>query len=104
MKWFGKIGFAVTQEIKPGVWQPVIEEREYYGEVMKLRKQVSNQQDSTNDDIRINNSIRIIADPFAQNNFFNIAYVEFMGTKLKVSDVEVDFPGLILSLGGIYNE
>jgi hypothetical protein len=30
--------------------------------------------------------------------------VEYMGTKWKVSNVEVKYPRLILSLGGVYNE
>jgi hypothetical protein len=30
-------------------------------------------------------------------------YVEFMGTKWKITNVEVQYPRLILSVGGVYN-
>jgi len=57
-----------------------------------------------NDDISISNQISIIADPFANNNFHAMKYVVFMGAKWKVSEVTVEYPRLILSIGGLYNE
>ena len=31
-------------------------------------------------------------------------YVEFMGAKWKISSVEVQYPRLILTVGGVYND
>ena len=101
-KFYGKIGFAEPTETSPGVWEEPIIERNYYGEVVRnTRKMVTSNH--LNDDISISNEISIIADPYAKNNFHSMRYVEFMGTAWEVSSVEVQYPRLILSLGGVYN-
>ena len=33
----------------------------------------------------------------------SMVYVELMGEKWKVTDVEIQYPRLILSIGGVYN-
>lgn len=67
-KFFGKIGYAMTQETKPGVWMDQIMEREYYGDLLRnsYRFQTS---DKVNDDVSIANEFSIIADSFAKDNF-----------------------------------
>lgn len=101
-KWYGEIGFAETVETKPGVWVEQITSRNYYGDTIRnsRRLQSANQ---LNDNINISNQISIVADPYANNNFHSMRYAEFMGTKWKISDVEVQYPRLILTLGGAYN-
>lgn len=101
-KWFGKIGFAETVEIKPGVWKEQITERNYYGDLIRNTRRLQS-TDKLNDDIDISNEISIIADPYANQNFYSIRYVEFMGAKWKISNVEVSFPRLTLTIGGLYN-
>ena len=59
--------------------------------------------EQVNDNINIANDLSIIADPYAINNFHTMRYAEFMGTKWKISNVEVQYPRLILTLGGLYN-
>lgn len=101
-KFYGKIGFEETIETVPGVWEEVITERNYYGEVVRnTRKLVASNH--LNDDISINNEISIIADPYAKDHFHSMRYVEFLGTAWEVNSVEVQYPRLILSLGGKYN-
>lgn len=102
-KWFGKIGYAETVETVPGVWKEQITEREYYGDLIRngRRLQSANQ---VNDNIEISNEISIVADPYANENFHSMRYVEFMGTKWKITSVDVQYPRLNLSLGGVYNE
>lgn len=101
-KWFGKIGFAETKETSPGVWEEQITEREYFGDLTRNTRRLQ-LSEYLNDDVTIANEISIISDPFANQNFHAMRYVEFMGTKWKVSTVEVQYPRLILSLGDIYN-
>lgn len=102
-KWYGLIGFGVTEETDPGLWEETIEKRNYYGDLLSNYRKLQN-SGGVNDDVNIVNKISIIADPFANQNFHSIRYAEFMGTKWKVTDVEVQYPRLILSLGGVYNE
>lgn len=101
-KFFGKIGYAVRKEIHPGVWEDETTEKEYYGDLIRntSRYQIA---DKLNNDINISNEISIIADPFAYQNFHAMRYVEYMGAKWKVSNVEVLYPRLILTTGGVYN-
>ena len=51
----------------------------------------------------ISNLISIIADPYAYKSFHSMRYVEFMGNKWKVANVEIQYPRLILTIGGLYN-
>lgn len=101
-KWYGVIGYGETVETSPGVWTDQITERYAKGDVIRntMSPQNANQ---VNYDIRISNSISIIADPYISNNFHNIRYVTYMGTKWTLSTVEVKYPRLILTLGGVYN-
>ena len=101
-KWFGKIGYAITAEIEPGIWESEITEREYYGDLTSDRRKRQN-SGGVNDDINLSNVISIIADPFANQNCANMVYVEIVGTKWKISDIEIQFPRLILTVGGVYN-
>lgn len=102
-KWCGIIGYAEQVETTPGVWSEQITERKYYGDVIRNNRRLQS-AGKLNDDINVGNEISIVADPFANNNFHSMRYVEFMGTKWKVTTVDVQYPRLILSLGGVYNE
>lgn len=101
-KFYGKIGYAVTTETEPGVWVEQITERSYYGDVIRNVRKLQT-SDQVNDDINISNEISIVADPFAYQNFHSMRYVEYMGTRWKVRNIEVSYPRLILSVGGVYN-
>lgn len=101
-KYYGLVGYAETVEIKPGVWEEQITERPYYGDLMRnsRRLQTANQ---LNDNLNISNELSIVSDPFAERNFHAIRYATYMGTKWKVTNVEVSYPRLTLTLGGVYN-
>lgn len=101
-KWSGKIGFAVSTEKRPGVWVNDIVERRYYGDLTRNLRRLQT-SGNLNDNITIANDISIIADPFAKENFHSIRYAEYMDTKWKINNVEVQYPRLILTLGEVYN-
>lgn len=101
-KFYGSIGYAIYKETEPGVWVEDIVEHEYSGDVYRnTRKLQSGNQ--VNDSIDISNEISILSDPFANENFHSMRYVTYMGAKWKVSSVEVRYPRLILTVGGLYN-
>lgn len=101
-KWFGNIGYATTAQTEPGVWEKVIEEKGYYGDIINNRFLHQNSGE-VNDDITLSNVVSIIADPFAYKNCANMAYVSIMGVKWKITNVEIQHPRLILTVGGVYN-
>lgn len=101
-KFYGAIGYAETVETRPGVSVERITERMYFGDLIRnIRKLQTSGQ--LNDNVNIANEISIVADPFANENFHAMRYVEFMGAKWKIESVEVQYPRLILSIGGVYN-
>lgn len=101
-KFYGKIGFGVRTETKPGVWKSIVTEREYFGDLNRNIMQFQS-TDKVNDDINIANEISIVADPFAFQNFHSMLYIEYMGVNWKISKIEVHPPRLILTIGGLYN-
>lgn len=102
-KFYGEIGYAETKETAPGVWIDDITKRMYSVNIIKNTRRWQD-GDGLNDDLVINNTLSIVADPYANQHFHNMKYVEWMGTKWKVRSVEVNRPRLILTIGGIYNE
>jgi len=102
-KFYGSVGYAETVETAPGVWVEQIIEHPYYGDLTRNTRQMQT-GDSVNDDINITNEISILADPFARQNFHKMRYVTFMNSKWKISKVEVNYPRLILTVGGLYHE
>lgn len=101
-KFYGAIGFAVTEETRSGVWEEVTRERFYFGDFLRNTGRHQSAE-GLNDNISISNEISILADPFARENFHTMRYVDFMGAKWKIESVEVQYPRLILQIGGVYN-
>lgn len=102
-KFYGPIGFLETVETAPDVWMPEITEKPYYGDVLNATRRWEAGEGAI-DDQNITNRLSIVADPFAYHHFGSIRYVEYLDQKWEVNSVEVQYPRLILSLGGLYNE
>lgn len=103
-KWFGTIGYAETveQPENSGIWVETITERSYYGDVIRNSRRLES-AGQVNDNVVVSNQISIVTDPFANQNFHAMRYAEFMGTKWKITNIEVQYPRLILTIGGVYN-
>lgn len=101
-KWHGIIGYAETKETRPGIYEEVITEHSYTGNVLDNTRRLQS-SGQVNDDVEITIRISILADPIARMNFHTIRYVSYMGTKWKVSSIQPKFPRLILTVGGAYN-
>lgn len=106
MRFYGKVGYVRSIEKdpinSPSVYTEEIKEVNYYGDVLKLNSRWE-KGTGVNDDISIGHQISILADPFSYENFSWIRYVEFMGAKWKITNIEVERPRIILTLGGLYN-
>ena len=101
-KWYGAIGYSDTVEVEPGIWEEQVIERSYYGELIRNTRRLQT-TDKVNDDLTISNQISIVSDPYAINNFHAMKYAVLWGTKWKITSVEVQYPRLILEVGGVYN-
>lgn len=103
MKYYGEIGFGITVETARDVWEQQIVRKRYSGDVIQFSKRWENGE-TLNDNLRITNKISVVGDPFAFEHFQEILYLTWMKTKWKVIDVSVEYPRLLLGLGGVYNE
>lgn len=101
-KFYGAIGFAELVETAPGVWIEQITERNYFGDLGRNTHRMES-SGNLNDNINIANEISIVSDPYADQNSHLMRYVEFRGAKWKISNVVVQYPRLILTVGGVYN-
>ena len=101
-KFYGNVGFAETVETEPSVWEEKIVERPYFGDVLRRSRRLES-SGNVNSNVNVTNEISIVADPYANQNLFAMRYVEFMGTKWEISNVDVQYPRLLLTIGGVYN-
>lgn len=103
-KFMGEIGYGDSVETPPGsgVWVDTITEVPYFGDV--IRNSAKTQEgDQLNNNLRVQNSISIVADAYANEHFFAVRYVRWAGALWTVESVTVERPRLILRLGEVYN-
>jgi len=102
-RFYGIIGFEIDNgETAPGVWDPQIVERRYTGDLMS--NYIRTEQKDINDSVTLNNKFRLMADKYALEHISDIRYVNYLGTKWRVTNIEEASPRLIITVGGVYNE
>lgn len=101
-KFYGKVGFLRIDETAQDVYGEILTERLYKGDVIRNQKRYQSSE-SLNDDVVLSNNISIVADSYANENVFAIKYVIYKGVPWKVTNVEIQRPRIILTLGGKYN-
>ena len=100
----GIVGFIKAAETSPGsgIFSEVATEKTYGGDVIRDSKKWETTP-NLNDDVSIGNRFSIVADTFANENFSYMKYVKWMGFSWKITNVEVQRPRLILTVGEKYN-
>lgn len=101
-KFFGNIGYQITTETEPGLYEEQIIEYEYSGDVLRNSRRLQ-YSDEINPSITMNKQISIISDPYSVENLHNMRYVTYMGSKWIITSADIQYPRIILTLGGIYN-
>ena len=104
----GTVGYLKTMETdpdnNPGVYKEVLIERRYYSDVLSNSRKWDQNGNYLNDNLAINNRISIVADRFARENLGAMRFVRWIGDTWKVSNAEIQYPRIILTLGGQYHE
>lgn len=101
-KFHGTIGYEEAEEIRQGVFKPKVIEREAFGDILRNYRRLDGGL-GTNDDVNLSSQFSIVADPYAMEHYFAIRYVKWNGGCWKVTCVDVQWPRLILTVGGLYN-
>ena len=103
MKFAGDVGFWIkNDETKPGIFTDHMVEKHYTGDVTRAYNKWGPRDDSTNDELSLNNQITILADLFAKENWPSIKYVKWNGFRWKVKTVGINFPRLTLEIGEVW--
>ncbi len=100
-KFYGIVGYAEMQETRPGVWTEVLMERRYQGDVIRNTRRWE-AGEHLNDNLRINNMISIVSDPWLDENGYKIRYAQWGGTFWKITNVEYARPRILLTMGEVY--
>lgn len=103
-KFYGKIGFEMTGEVKPGIYKEFYKERDYKGDVLNSKRSWD-PSDSLNDNLNITNDISIISDSFAEIHFGVMRYVRWMSQVFEITSASIDVERhrITISLGGTFN-
>ena len=103
----GTVGFLKSVERDPenhtGIWDEVVTERRYYGDVYSHSYRWD-QNGTLNENLAVSNRISIVADSFARQNLGAMRFVRWLGDTWKITNVEVQYPRIILTIGGQYHE
>lgn len=102
MKYHGKIGFVKSEETKPGVFEEVAIERDYYGDVTRTYRRWE-PTDQVNDDISISNQFSILSDGYLLENLYAMRYLYWHGTPWKITSIQEQRPRIILEVKGVWN-
>lgn len=101
-RFYGRVGFGHAVEVRPGVIEDIITERQLYGDVLRPGRSFD-EDGQVNRDTRMTNRISVLADDYAAENVYAIRFVEWKGVLWYVTKVDEERPRLIFSLGEVYN-
>lgn len=102
-KFYGTIGYSETFEARPGVHVQRVIERVHSGDMLTATIRNQPRSDSTVQDLSISNRISIVMDPYVMSNYPNMLYVHFNGSRWNISSINLAYPRVELTLGGVYN-
>ena len=87
MKCSGKIGYARTEETSPGIYQEIIVEKQYYGDIVRNSTQILD-SNTINSSIKLNNSISVLCNNYMSDNIGCVRYMTFKKSKWKISNMK----------------
>lgn len=103
----GVLGYGERVEFPApgsGDWKNVITEHKYYGKVVRNSRRLQ-EDGEVNKNLTLQNSIEIVANPYARDNMDKLLYVKLRGNRWNVDECTeiTGTPRLLLRLGTLYN-
>lgn len=102
-KFSGKLGYAICTESSPGIYETELVWKQCRGELIS-DKRVNSQGSDIVTGLSLSNSFSVIANPFIVSNLGSIVALKYLGVAWTISSVELNYPRLVLTAGGPYNE
>lgn len=106
MRFYGAVGYATSTETSPGVWKDVITEQLYFGDVVRNSRRLDpppSVPPELNSNLTLDNQFSIVGDAEAYENFLTMRYVVWENVYWRITNVLVQRPRLILTVGGIWD-
>lgn len=102
-KFYGQIGFGFEEEVSPGVFDYVVVEKPYFGEV--VRDALDSVGGSTVlGERKTANAFRIVGDGYSQDHFYDMKYILWIGRYWEIRQVEIqDRVRMLIRIGGVWN-
>ncbi len=101
-QFYGEIGFADTVETTPGVWEDVIIEKKFRGDVPRNAAR-SSSGDNVIPDPSLGSRVRLVGTKFAFANAKKMRYIRFEGELWTIENIEINRPRLEIGMGEIYD-
>lgn len=101
-KFYGLVGFTISEETAKDVWEPIEKSRYYTGDMIRNQRRWANGE-SVNENLDISNEISLVMDNFMQDHMGALKWVEIGSTKWKVNSITLNYPRVQITLGGVYN-
>lgn len=95
------VGFGSNQELEPGIYDDVLEEKTYYGEILENRRSFD-QGTTLSGDVKITNQFSIMGNTYLFDNLEKIRYVRYRNQLWTVT-VDEGYPRVTFNLGGLYH-
>lgn len=101
-KYAGNVCYVTEVESPPGVWRKEETVVRMYGDILRTAS-VFQGAERINKNITLQNRISLLANSIGMSNFYNIQWIEYLGTKWEVTLIDIVSPRIIVTLGGIWN-
>lgn len=102
-RFHGLIGYATPiEETAPGVFEESYVERPCDGDHVRRTRRLQT-GDQLNQNVVVADEVSVYADPYARQNYYMIRYVVMDGVKWTATSARVEYPKIVITLGGVYN-
>ena len=102
MRYSGKIGYAESVETAPGVWEDVITERDYIGDVIQSTETLTTAS-SILPEYRTTTSVSVLSDGVLKQNYSDVRYLSYLGELWTVTSAINKWPRIEFYIGEVYN-
>jgi hypothetical protein len=102
MKYSGKFGLGSTVETVAGVWEDVITEVDYIGDVVQSTEAFS-LEGSVLPQYRTTTSVSVLSGGVDKEDYTDLRYVTYAGQRWTIASVVVEPPRLVIYIGEVYD-
>lgn len=102
MRYAGKIGFGTSTEVSPGVWEDVIVEKDYLGDILQSTERL-NSTESVLPKYTTTTSISVLSDGVLKERYSDVRYISHLGVNWIVTSIIHKWPRIEMFIGEEYN-